>query len=245
MKTLLSETFAPTTSAIGFIHRPLDEVAVKMESWRRSLYPRVTAIRTNEGFPDVLRRLEPLTSGARPREVLVRLGPSWTAYFDCSHKGTDAVSATHVLSRQLDCQGLAINVVPDSPSSTERPNPGRLGAIQFELMSPQPVGPVKSVRSISLTKDSRWEFELHGTPQPFEELEMYSHKSVRDRFTSEMLERYCKAVGVDVFNPDAYGPDAVLFESDVPMPPRFAELTFSEAQEQLGIVPGGADRLPG
>jgi hypothetical protein len=52
----------------------------------------VKVSRPDEGFPEILHRLEPLIGGARPRELLVAAG-EWTAYFDCLVQGTDAVSA--------------------------------------------------------------------------------------------------------------------------------------------------------
>jgi hypothetical protein len=60
-----------------------------------------------------------------------------------------------------------------------------------------------------------------------------------------MLERYCQALGLDVFNPDTYGPESVLFESEVPMPVDPMMMTLTEAQTWLEIVPGQASQLPG
>jgi hypothetical protein len=70
MHALLDERFAPITSSIGFLEMPLDDAAQGLEEWRRSLYTNVTVSRPPEGFPEVLRRLEPLI-GARDRELLV------------------------------------------------------------------------------------------------------------------------------------------------------------------------------
>jgi hypothetical protein len=111
MRTLLDETFAPITSSIGFLELSLEEASAGLEVWRRSLYADVHVSQPAEGFPEVLRTLEPLVSGARPRELLVRAG-NWTAYFDCLLRGTDAVSTIGYLTRALGCRGLAIATQP-------------------------------------------------------------------------------------------------------------------------------------
>lgn len=240
----MSERFAPITSSIGFLEVSLDDALEAVEAWRRSLYPAVTVSRQRDGFPDVLGRLEPLTGGARPRELLVAAG-RWTAYFDNSLRGTDAVSAVGHLTRKLQCQGLAIDVVPHTvgaPGVRE----GRMGAVQFELFGPLDTEFLNYVRTVSVVFDgSRWQFNATGTEQAFEEVDAYQARRVRDRFTSAMLERDCQALGIEVFDPSFYGPDAVLVESAVPMAPDGLVMTLQQAQDWLEIVPGMADSLPG
>ena len=244
MRSLLGERFAPITSSIGFLEKPLDETAQGLEDWRRSLVSEVNVAHASEGFPEVLRRLAPLTSGARPRELVVAAG-EWTAYFDNSLRGTDAVSAIGYLSRKLQCQGLAIRVKPHTiglPGVTR----GRAGSVQFELFGPIKTTFLNYVRTVGVTFDGgKWVFEANGTEQPFEEHDTYRARRVRDRFTSEMLGRYCEAMSLDVFNADAYGPQAVFIESEVPMPANGVVMTLAEAQEWLEIMPGMVDSLPG
>lgn len=201
--------------------------------------------RPADGFPDVLRRLEPLTGGSTPREVLVRAGPRWTAYFDNSLQGTDAVSTIGCLAETVKCQGLAIDVVPHT-LGIPGPEDGRMGGVQFQLFGPLKTDFINYVRTVSAAYDgSKWLFTLAGTEQAFEETEAYRARRVRDRFTSQMLERYCRALGIEVFDPSAYGPEAVLFESQVIMAPHGLVMSLEQAQERLEIVPGMADTLPG
>ena len=91
----------------------------------------------------------------------------------------------------------------------------------------------------------RSRFTATGTQQSFEEVDTYRSSRVRDRFTSAMLERYCRALGIDVFDPAVYGPEAVLVESAVPMATDGMSMTLRQAQHWLEIVPGTADSLPG
>lgn len=243
MRTLLDEHFAPITSSIGFLELPINDAAFGLKRWRQA-HCQVVASQPQDGFPEVLRRLEPLTSGARPRELLVATG-RWTAYFDNSLRGTDAVSAVAFLSRTLQCQGLAIRVVPRTVG-LPGVGKGRAGSVQFELFGPLQTRFLNYVRTVAVTFDGNdWVFNANGTEQEFEEPEAYKKRRVRDRFTSEMLERYCRALGVDVFNPETYGPEAVLFESTVTMPTNGLAMTLAEAQEWLEIKPGLSEELPG
>jgi hypothetical protein len=244
MRTLLNERFAPTTSEIGFLELGLEDAADGLERWRRRLYQEVHISRPTVGFPEVLSRLEPLVQGACPREVLVAAG-NWTAYFDCSLRGTDAVPVIGHLSRMLECRGLVMEAIPHT-IGTPGIRQGRSGSVQFEMFGPTETEVLNYVRTIYVTFDgSRWEFGANGREQPFEELLAYKARRVRDRFTSEMLERYCQALGLDVFNPGTYGPESVLIESEVPMPANPVIMTLAEAQAWLEIVPGQAIQLPG
>jgi hypothetical protein len=117
--------------------------------------------------------------------------------------------------------------------------------VSFQLFGPLRTDFINYVRTVEVIYDGKWEFILGGTEQQFEEPEAYKGRRVQDRFTSEMLERYCQALGVDAFNPDAYGPEAVFFESNVPIAPNGYVMTLPEVQAWLEIVPGMAKDLPG
>lgn len=196
-------------------------------------------------FPGCLRLLEPLVGGAWPRELLVGTRGGWTAYFDCLLRGTDAVSAVGYLARTVGCQGLAISSVPHT-AGLPGVGHGQFGAVQFEMFGPLRTKFVNYVRTVSASHDgSRWAFSATGTEQWFEETDAYRARRVRDRFTSEMLERYCMALDLDVFNPASYGPRSVLVRSEVPVPAGAHVMSLEQAQYWLGIVPGQAEQVPG
>ncbi len=52
-----------------------------------------------------------------------------------------------------------------------------------------------------------------------------------------MLVRYCRALEVDPFDEDAYGPNAVLVRTPTPPAPGGHVMSFKEARSWLGIVP--------
>ncbi|GBE23813.1 hypothetical protein BMS3Bbin02_00078 [bacterium BMS3Bbin02] len=194
--------------------------------------------RPRGGFPEVLSLLEPLKGGSRPRELLVAVGSHWTAYFDGGLNGGDPISAIGHLSRTVKCQGVAVRTNPHTYDRVKRPS-GRMGSVQFQLFGPLDTDFLNYVRGVSVTfTGSRWEFHANGTEQVFEEPEVYETRRVRDHFTTDMLERYCQALGIDVFSPGAYGPGAVLLTSHVRTAPGGYVMTLAEVQEYLGIVSG-------
>lgn len=243
MKTLLEERFAPITTQIGYLELPLQEATVVFEQWQRSLYGRVDVSDLREGFPESLRSLEPLVGGARPRKLLVGVG-NWTAYFDNSLRGTDPESPIGHISRTAPCSGVQILTAPHTIGL--HGNEGRAGGLLFRLFGPLEGEFLNYVRTVSVIWDgTRWVFDAVGTPQAFEETERYTARRVRERFTSDMLERYCQALGLDVFNHTVYGPKAVLFHTDVQLPENPVVMSLEEAQEALEIRPGEAESLPG
>lgn len=245
MRTLLNERFAPITSSIGYLRLGLDEAVGALAAWRRSLCDEVAVEEVTDGFPQALRSLEPLIGGVRPRELLVEASDGWTAYFDCSIRGTDAVSTVGYLAQEVGCQGLAIRTVPHTVGLPGVKN-GRFGSVQFEMFGPLQTEFLNYVRSIEATFDgSRWVFGATGTEQWFEEADAYRARRIRDRFTSAMLERYCKALDLDVFDATAYGPRAVLIRSHVEIPPNALVMSLDQAQQWLEIMPGMADQLSG
>jgi hypothetical protein len=245
MVTLMSDQFAPITSAIGFLRLPLARAADALEAWRRDLHGSVEARNVTGSLGELLSELEPLTSGVRPRNLLLATASQeWTAYFDCGLRGGDPVSTIGHLTYALQCHGIAIRAVPHT-IGTQLERPGRYGSVQFELFGPLMTDFINYVRTISVAHDgTRWRFDAAGTVQDFERPEAYRARTVRDRFTSEMLAEYCLALGVRPFDVDFYG-DGILIESAVEIPPEGEALSLEQAQQAQGIRPGSAERLPG
>lgn len=234
---LCGDRFAPATSAIGFLELPLDEAVRSLVEWRRERHGGVEALPRTSDLRTNLAELGPLTGGSRPRELLVGCrGDRWTAYFDCSLQGTDAVSTVGHLSRSVGCQGVAVRYVRDVAASGS--TPARLGAVQFELFAPLDTDFVNYVRTISVINvGGRWRFDANGLPQWFEDEERYNARQIRSRFTPEMLREYCRALEIDPFDEHSYGPNAVLIRTPSPPAPGGFEMTFQEAQAWLGITP--------
>jgi hypothetical protein len=77
----------------------------------------------------------------------------------------------------------------------------------WEVYAPETLGGVPPLgyrRSIAAMDDGgRWIFEERGEPYPFEQVERYSARRKRDRFTGEMLRHYLRHFGVELFT-DAF-----------------------------------------
>jgi hypothetical protein len=247
VKTLLNDQFAPITGSIGFLQVGIDGVADAITEWRRrvSSSKKVSVAELPDGFPACLTSLEPLTGGLVPRELCVEVAEGWTAYVNCLYRGTDAISTVGHLAQELTCQGLVITTVPHRFGDPVVEN-GQMGAVQFQLFGPVRTDFLNYVRTISVSFDGdHWRFDAAGTPQPFEDPGAYTARRIRERFTSDMLERYCRSLGIDVFNAETYGPRATLISTEMPPLPGGVVVSLREAQERLGVIPGGADRVPG
>jgi len=237
MKTLLDDRFAPITSSVGFLEAPLDSIAKTLVAWRRThewfrKQPQlVTADGFDQTFPECLRRLEPL--GSHERELLLETRSPWVAYFDSGHRGTDP-SAVGFLPTQLRCRGLFVSCIPDTYDEKAKP-PGRYGAVQFHLFGPDPNPILNYLRTIDAVHDGdRWVFETSGNAQTFEHPERYQARRVRDRFTAEMLDDYCAALGIRYFDPTFYGSRGFLVEDT--RPDRMSK-SLAAVQKELGISP--------
>jgi hypothetical protein len=119
---------------------------------------------------------------------------------------------------------------------------------------------LNQVRALDATyRNGRVEFTMTGLEQWFEEPQAYASRRTKERFTSERLERYCVALGVNVFDPSFYGPQCAIVESNlVPRNPHagpharpgvritvdeevpWREATYDEIQYLLAIEPGAA-----
>jgi hypothetical protein len=245
MRTLFDERFAPITSSPGYLKLPLERAIDALVGWRRGLGVSVSVFETRGSLSETIRSLEPLVGGVYPRELLVEVSDGWTAYFDCGIRGTDAVPVIGHLTRRAACEGLAIAAIPHTAVSIGATT-GRRGSVQFQMFGPVQTDFLNYVRTVAVDHDGqKWVFTTQGKEQPFEEPEAYQSGLVRSRFTSEMLERYCLALGLKAFDATAYGPRAALVVSDLSVPARALVKSLDEAQAWLGIVPGVAERIPG
>ncbi len=59
-------------------------------------------------------------------------------------------------------------------------------------------------RNVYSYKDGRWSFDQHWEPFPFEDVEAYKARRIKDRLTPVMVERYCQEFGIEPFDPDFY-----------------------------------------
>ncbi|MFI9811194.1 hypothetical protein [Saccharothrix variisporea] len=209
------------TASAGFIEGGIDEVGAALVAWRRELGfgPRVREVRGS--LVDQLRALNPLLSGARPRELLVSAG-GWVAYFDCFAGDTDAASVCSVLAGRLGVRAVKVYRAADVVRCAGMAS--GVG-VQFHVWGPGGDEPLGYLRTLEAVHDgNRWVFDQSGSPFDFEETEHYGERRVKDRFTVEMLDRYCSALGIRLTDPGSYGQVGMLVESAVVVPPGAKEV---------------------
>ena len=237
MTSLYDNRYAPLTFSIGFLEAPVEQVASALEKWRTGHCRSVTAAEIADPLPQLFHRLEPLTVPRR-RELVLATTAGWAAYFDNGAKGGDPASTVGHMATVLKCRGLAIKCVPDTLNDSIKNARGTYGAVQFELFAAEAKEFLNYERTISVANDGgKWVFSANGTIQKFEKPEYYRAKRVQDRFTPELLEAYCVAIGLKPFDPSFYRAPAFLVVVNDPLPPGSSPVSLKEARLRMGIEP--------
>jgi len=233
MKFLLDNEFAPLTFKWGFLKVPLETAASAFKSWNRKILRSVKAQKINASLSEALTQLDPL---GRDRVLFLSTQSEWISYFEDTVLGASPATVVGYLSQHLKCWGVACGCIPNTITRTETGEKGTWGAVQFGLYAPANRSFLNIERSISLINDiDGWEFNTLGTVQSFERVERYQERKKASRFTSEMLEEYCHALGIDLFSESFYGgPGFVIsarvwFSTPQPVP-------LTEVQRKIGLV---------
>ena len=234
---LLEDRWAPITSDMGFLESDAKRAAQALSSWQGGLLASegvTVEVRPVAGsLEQVLSALLPLTDGEKQRHLFIPTRSAWTAYFDNGYRGTDAVSAMSYLAQMLGCRGMRVGTVPH----TLRKDKGRYGIIALEVYGPRQTEWLNYLRTLYAMNDGgRWVFGQSGEPFPFEKLERYQARKVRDRFTFDMLEEYLHHLGLSPFREDFYlpqGAPAWLVEKTGPVISAQKEYTLAQAREHF------------
>jgi hypothetical protein len=202
MKVVFGGGLWPLGWAVGFVERSLAETYAHYRDWGFD-----AAFDDLEERPilDALRHLLPFEM-PYTRRLLVGTSSRWTAIFDNSRGGGDPWPPTSYLAGE-DARGVIATHIPREQSS--------LPATQFHLVGSGGEPPLMYVRTIDagVFDSGRWEFETSGTVQPFENVDAYGARRIRDRFTRAMLLEYLAALGIDADEPGFYR-EAVLVQEN-------------------------------
>ncbi|MBN1208817.1 MAG: hypothetical protein JXB05_28420 [Myxococcaceae bacterium] len=231
---LLEDRWAPVTEEMGFLELGAEQAAQAFANWHKGL--EISRGFTIEVLPvagtleQVLSRLLPLSGGER--RLFIPTRSAWTAYVDNQWTGTDAASPMSYMARWLSIRCLRVVAVPH----TRRKNQGvRYGAVMLDVFGPKQPGKLNNyVRALEVANDGgHWVFEQEGEPFPFEQVERYQARRVRDRFTFEMLKDYLRHLGLTPFEEDFYMPPgsrAWLIQKTGPFDTVGREYTLEEAR---------------
>ena len=232
---LLEDRWAPVTSEMGFLELGAEQAAQAFATWEREVMtPRgitVEVLPVSGTLEQVLSSLLPLTSGERRRRLFIPTRSAWTAYVADQWTGTDAASPMSVMARMLSIRCLRVVAVPH----TLRGDQGRYGAVMLDVFGPEQPGKLTNyVRALEVANDGgHWVFEQEGEPFPFEQVERYQARRVRDRFTFEMLKDSLRHLGLEPFEEHFYLPPgscAWLIQKTGPFATVGREYTLEQAR---------------
>lgn len=234
MKALLNNVRAPVTFGAGFIETSFSEYCNEFTSWWRRLGTEFETFSFEADLKDAMLRLEPLQM-PQNRYLITETRSRWTAILSNGRLGSDVTSAVYSSCKALGCRGVTIQC---SPSLTKREGKKvsivSYAATSFTLDGPHETEWLNQIRHVSARKDGGpWKFFQRGEVQPFEQVEQYGNKHIRDRFTPEMLKSYCAALGILAFEGTFYGPKSFLLHQLTKFPSTSPKWTFQEAQAFL------------
>lgn len=239
MRALLDDEYAPLTNCIAFGHAPLESVVAA----RLKQHPRwkPTKVDVPHPFPEALRALLPAAKTGHNRELVVACG-EWTALF--TNAVLDAsVTIARNLGDWLEADVVSILAVPTTQSADKK-GPGRWGGTAFELWLPVEGGSPRTRHVMVSNQAGRWEFNESGGPLEFEDTERYNARTKRDRLTTDMLDRYCQALGIRPFDASFYqGPCALVDLPGLQVPEMGS--TLEDAQAAIAWMPGQAASAKG
>ena len=211
IRPLLNNEFAPVTFKLGFIETQFSSLCDAFKKWFEKIDAKFPGLQTDftplsAPLDTAILSLEPLTTPL-DRYLLVETKSNWTAIFANGLRVSDVASPASYLPTVLNCRGLHVGHQPDFSKSKRKDLIRKWGSTLFTLYGPNETDWLNRIRHLHVSNDvGGWTFDESGEPQPFEEAEAYSRRRIRDRFTFEMLERYCKALGIELNEDEFYGP---------------------------------------
>jgi hypothetical protein len=233
---LLDNAYAPVTFSFGFVQSSFGQFSEAFISWQDEIFSKsaggVEFTRFRAPLPTALLRLEPLTS-PQNRYLLVETQSNWSAMFSNGLRVNDVFSPVSHLSTVLKCYGLLMNSTPDRSQKAGKDGLQIYGAVTFTLYGPENTDWLNRIRYVGVTKDvGGWEFEAKGEVQPYEQTESYRKRKLVDRFTVEMLESYCAALGIELFDASFYGGKCLVSHTKRAAQPG-STMSISEARSHL------------
>jgi hypothetical protein len=209
---LYSDKLAPITTSLGFIKADIQVVADGFHAWIHEINSRLDhqlMIMDSEITGDletVLRSLLPLQRSNCDKFLFIPTTSDWTAVLDNGYQGTYS-STFGYLAKSLGCLALWILARPHTKRTIGFNRFGRQGALIFELYGPKQTDWLNLIRQVRLENTrGKWEFSEFGEPLPFEHLEEYLVKKVKDKFTFKTFYHYLCELNLNPFSVEYYLP---------------------------------------
>lgn len=201
MHASLLEKWHPVTDDFGLIQAPLPLLLSTFEEWHNSIGIRYSRTEISSSLSDALESLLPL-SHSKMRRLFVATRSDWVACFQNGIQGSDPFPAMSELATRMGVLAMRVCCTPER---------AMYPAVIWDLYAPEARGgcpPLGYRRHIAAQDDDGWVFEESGERFPFEEVERYTLRRKRDRFTREMLARYLHHFGIELFTDDFLCVDA-------------------------------------
>ncbi len=198
---MFDNKFAPLTDSVSFIELEIDLALKNLLDWINNrgndLYSKIDCKEFTGNFCDLIKEIG--TISYPEKTVLFQTKSNWIGYVENLITGTEIWRITQIAQR-INNEKESIGVQAWYGGGNKIANGWSGGS--FSLFEGD-----NMKRHIMLSDQDKWEFDQSGTPLPFEEVEKYNEKLVRNRFTPEMLQRYLLHYGIDYFNDDFYMPE--------------------------------------
>jgi hypothetical protein len=239
MKALLDNRLAPITFTWGFVESPFAQFSEAFIQWQDRLDSKFGTRTERRNFQaplsESLLALEPLTTPL-DRYLLTETRSGWSAIFANGLQVNDVHSPVAYLPRLLKCRGLEVTCVPDRSKDCPKDALRIYGCVKFALYGPNDTDGLNRIRYISVSNDvSGWEFTATGEVQPYEQTENYEKRKIVDRFTPEMLESNCAALGIELFSADFYSGQCLLEHTTKRAGVQGPSMSIAEAKSHLHI----------
>jgi hypothetical protein len=150
--------------------------------------------------------LEPVTSPPT-RVLFIETGPSWTAILSQSGGGLDWADGFAVRLRTRVVRSVYSPHITRGKDVVVRYGETRLTVVDGR-------SGLRAERTIQAARqDAGWQWEERGKALPFEDEHRYDDTRVGRRFDYDLLNQYCRALGIARHDPFFYGPRATLVDS--------------------------------
>lgn len=194
---LLGGSARPLGCSVSFIGASAEDVLGAV----REVRGEAIRVSSRTGLLGCLGALDPMQA-PWTKEAIVECG-DWTAYVNNGISGGDLTAIAPALARRRGWRCIGAQHMP-------RYGPGH-AATQLWMQDPAGPAPLHITRELaSFAQDGRWSWHESGDPQPFEDLDRYSARRVRDRLDRALLVRYLESLGIRPDDPTFFGEGVVV-----------------------------------
>ena len=139
---------------------------------------------------------------------------------------------TWTAGKKLNVSAYFACKVPNTISRDHRS--GAYGARSVEYRRPEnPYGKEPTFGIYVIRETSRWHFYRYGEKLPFEDEKAYKSLRKPNRFTEEMLVKYCRELGIPVYDRDFYSNSWIIVERKIQ--PNEKGISYEEAALKFRI----------